>query len=165
MAHPGPGLLVAAVLALVVLGMGMVAGRRCLVIVQVDGASMRPTYESGDRVLVRRRRLDQVRRGQVVVVQRPDEHAGWAAHAPADGRLDGRGWYIKRAVAVPGDPVPPSVVDAVGGTEATVPRGMLVVLGDAPRSDDSRRWGYVPGDRLLGVVSRRLFQSGIRTAR
>jgi signal peptidase I len=147
---------VAGILALLTLGAALAVIRRRLVIVEVDGISMSPTYEPGDRVLIRRCRLDQVRRGQVVVVQRPDDRAGWSEQAPVDGRLDGRGWYIKRAAAVPGDPVPAAVLGAIGVTEATVPGGKLVVLGDNPRSDDSRRWGYVPAGRLLGVVMRRL---------
>jgi signal peptidase I len=159
-AHPSPALLVPAILlsilAVLALGSALVVLRRRLVIVRVDGTSMRPALEPGDRVLVRRCRLDQVRRGQVVVVQRPDERAGWGEHAPVDRRLDGRGWYIKRAAAVPGDPLPAVVRGAVGTAEATVPTGKLVVLGDASRSDDSRRWGYVPADRVLGVVARPL---------
>lgn len=137
-----------------------IAVRSRVVVVEVDGISMSPTYGPGDRVLVRRCRLDHVRRGQVVVVQRPDERTGWSDPASWDGRLDGRGWYIKRAVAVPGDPVPDAVLAAVGSAGATVPPGKLVVLGDNPRSDDSKRWGYVPADRLLGVVMRRMASIG-----
>ena len=38
-----------------------------------------------------------------------------------------------------------------------VPAGALVVLGDnAARSDDSRRYGYVPAKRLVGTVMRTL---------
>ena len=44
--------------------------RRRFVVVEVDGISMRPTYEPGDRVLVRRCGADRVRRGQVVAVRR-----------------------------------------------------------------------------------------------
>jgi signal peptidase I len=131
--------------------------RRRLVVVEVDGISMRPTYEPGDRVLVRRSRPGGVRRGQVVVIERPDQHGGWSRLPPLDGRLAGRHWYIKRVAAAPGDRVPAAVVDALGSRGAAlVPDGKLVVLGDNPRSDDSRRWGYVPGERVLGVVVRQL---------
>jgi signal peptidase I len=143
------GLLVAALIA-------VLASRRTLVLVEVDGISMRPTYEPGDRVLVRRCRAERVRRGQVVVIQPPDERTGWSELPPLDGRLAGRRWYIKRAAAVPGDPLPAAVADVVGAPDDRVPPGRLVVLGDNVRSDDSRRWGYVPGDRVLGVVVRQL---------
>lgn len=45
--------------------------------------------------------------------------------------------------------------------DARVPAGKLVVLGDNPESSmDSRSLGYVPGDRLLGVVTRPLVLPG-----
>jgi signal peptidase I len=130
--------------------------RRRLVLVEVDGISMRPTYEPGDRVLVRRCRADRVRPGQVVVLEPPDEKTGWSSLPPLDGRLSGRRWYIKRVAAVPGDLVPGAVSHVVGQPGGRVPAGRLVVLGESARSDDSRWWGYVPGERVLGVVVREL---------
>jgi len=102
---------------------------------------MEPTYHSGDRLLVRRSGLDRVRTGQVVVVQvdsaTPDD--------PTGGRM------VKRAVAVPGDPVPPRI--PVPGPRVPVDR--LLVLGDnLARSNDSRRLGYLSADALIGVVLR-----------
>lgn len=120
--------------------------RRRYVMVSVDGPSMEPAYRSGDRVWVRRVPVQQVRPGDVVVV-RLDFPDDWdlAAKEP---------WSIKRVTAAPGDPVPPADVPA-GTPEATVPGGCLVVRGDhADRSYDSRHCGYVPGERLLGVVVR-----------
>lgn len=115
--------------------------RSRLLVVTVHGVSMEPTYRSGDRLLVRRARLDRVRAGQVVVVQvdsaTPDD--------PTGGRL------VKRAVAVPGDPVPPRI--PVPGPRVPVDR--LLVLGDnLARSNDSRRLGYLSADALIGVVLR-----------
>lgn len=115
--------------------------RSRLLVVTVHGVSMEPTYHSGDRLLVRRARLGRVRAGQVVVVQveasSPDD--------PTGGRL------VKRAVAVPGDPVPPQI--PVPGPR--VPVDSLLVLGDnLARSNDSRRLGYLPADALIGVVLR-----------
>ncbi|MEU0878751.1 S26 family signal peptidase [Lentzea sp. NPDC005914] len=117
--------------------------RSRLLVVTVHGVSMEPTYHSGDRLLVRRARLDRVRAGQVVVVQveasTPDD--------PTGGRL------VKRAVAVPGDPVPPRI--PVPGPR--VPVDSLLVLGDnLARSNDSRRLGYLHADALIGVVLRPL---------
>lgn len=127
--------------------------RRRLVLVTVKGSSMEPTLFPGDRVLVHRRRLDRVRRGQLVVLEPP----------PMDGRirvnidgasLDHRLWNIKRAVALPGDPVPPAV-KKVEDTDR-VPRGALVVLGDNAASTDSRQRGFFFAADLLGVVMRRM---------
>lgn len=119
--------------------------RSRLLVVTVHGVSMEPTYRSGDRLLVRRARLDRVRAGQVVVVQvdstSPDD--------PTGGRM------VKRAVAVPGDPVPPQI--PVPGPR--VPVDSLLVLGDnLARSNDSRRLGYLPADALIGVVLRPIGQ-------
>jgi signal peptidase I len=47
----------------------------------------------------------------------------------------------------------------------TVPDGRLIVLGDNPaKSVDSRRLGYIPGDRLLGVVISSLPKGRTQTA-
>lgn len=116
-----------------------------LLVVTVRGVSMEPTYRSGDRLLVRRLRLNQVRTGQVVVVRVP----GAGPDDPTDGRM------VKRAVAVPGDPVPPDIPVP----EPIVPEGRLLILGDnLARSNDSRRLGYLPADALIGVVLRPIGQ-------
>ncbi|MEV6912665.1 S26 family signal peptidase [Amycolatopsis sp. NPDC051071] len=119
--------------------------RRRLIVVTVHGVSMEPTYVAGDRLLVRRSRLERVRTGQVVVVQGGPGKPG----DPTAGRL------VKRAVAVPGDPIP-SQIPVPGDV---VPEGNLLVLGDNPaRSNDSRRLGYIPADALIGVVLRPIGQ-------
>jgi signal peptidase I len=132
--------------------------RRLFAVVTVTGDSMMPTLAPGDRVLVRRARAGQLRRGQVVVVEMPGADGGWAE--PRGGPAD-REWMIKRLAAVPGDPRPadclPVTADPPG---PMVPPGQLVVLGDnAAWSQDSRQIGYIPGDRLLGIVMHRLARS------
>ncbi|SEF94419.1 signal peptidase I [Nonomuraea solani] len=116
-----------------------VRGRHLLV--TVDGPSMEPAYAPGDRVLVRRVPFARVRRGQVVLVRRD----------PAQGTE----LVIKRAVAVPGDPVPRIGFPTLA--ETAVPAGKLLVVGDnRARSYDSRHHGYVPAERFVGVVVRSL---------
>jgi len=138
--------------------------RRRIVIVTVRGESMMPTYATGDRVLVRRTRLDRVRPGDVVVIEEPDANGAWPSHGshgrlPA-GRVDRRQWMIKRVVALPGQPGPAEHLPTPRKTQPdTVPPGSFVVRGDnALRSYDSRQLGYIPSDRLLGVVARVLDQ-------
>jgi signal peptidase I len=67
-------------------------------------------------------------------------------------------WMVKRAVALPGDPVPRETVPALRDVpEPVVPQGCLVVVGDnTGHSHDSRGAGYFPAATLLGVVIRQL---------
>jgi signal peptidase I len=149
---------------LVTLGIAasVLLGRRLAAVV-VHGASMEPTYHDGDRVLVRRGL--QLGVGQVVVVEQPEIGADWtspALSATAGGTAVASGrWMIKRVAAVAGDPVPRDQVRALADVrESRVPPGELVLLGDnADVSYDSRRIGYFPADRVLGVVVRSLSSS------
>jgi signal peptidase I len=127
--------------------LGLAAGgvlllRRVLLLVTVEGVSMEPTYHEGDRLIVRRTGLAGVRRGAVVVLSASPQ-------APAtDPPL-----LVKRAVAVPGDPVPAGIPVP----DRRVPPGWLIVLGDnTGRSADSRIRGFVPAGEVVGVVIRRL---------
>uniref|UniRef100_UPI002F91B476 S26 family signal peptidase n=1 Tax=Streptomyces atratus TaxID=1893 RepID=UPI002F91B476 len=130
--------------------------RRGLTAVTIQGSSMEPTYEHGDRVLVRRTR--NVSAGQVVVVERPTPQGAWPAPPLPRGRGGAgqaqREWLIKRAVATSGDPVPhhlPAILRTAPG--GRVPPGAVVLLGDNPENGfDSRLVGYFPVERVLGTV-------------
>ncbi|HZR49613.1 MAG TPA: S26 family signal peptidase [Streptosporangiaceae bacterium] len=131
--------------------------RRNLAVVEVTGPSMQPALSSGDRVLVRRAGMSELRSGLVVVVERPLPDGGWAG-VPPSWPPARRQWLIKRVAALPGDPLP-DAVPAPGRADhdGLVPPDMFVVLGDnAARSHDSRAIGCVPADRLLGVMVRPL---------
>jgi signal peptidase I len=130
--------------------------RRRLTVVTVRGVSMVPTLGEGERVLVRRTPGAAVHTGQLVVFQRPL----WSPEHGPDSR-----WLIKRVAAQAGDPVPATVRAAVGDHDDRVPPGFLVVLGDnAAHSSDSRRWGYIRTDRVLGVVRRPVRSPGASPA-
>ncbi|MEV0977432.1 S26 family signal peptidase [Streptomyces sp. NPDC049915] len=132
-----------AVAAGMVLLLGSVRALRTrLALVRVTGSSMSPAFADGDRLIVRRTR--HVRRGDAVVFRNPMPAVERDAHLE---------WLVKRVAAVPGDPVPEEVRAAVGAPPGgRVPPGSLVVRGDAPRTQDSRHFGYVPASTLLGVV-------------
>jgi signal peptidase I len=133
--------------ALAVAAVRWAAGR--WVAVTVTGDSMAPALSDGDRVLVRRSPLERLTVGNVVVASWPTLH-----HSYQPG--SDRPWLIKRVAALPGDLVPDSVSAAAGG-EIHVPPRHLVLLGDNPKgSHDSRTFGYIPGDLVLGAVVRRL---------
>ena len=106
-------------------------------VVTVRGASMTPTMQDGDRVLVRRCASSDLRPGQIVV-----------ASPPGPRRSE---WNVKRAVALPGDPVPADVRPVVHGE--VVPPGALVMRGDNPLSLDSRQLGFYSLDAVMGIVT------------
>jgi signal peptidase I len=108
-------------------------------VVVVNGPSMEPTYQSGDRLLMTTAYwlFGDIRKGDVVVVMRPS------------GEL-----LIKRVVALPGEPVPRDywspLVYMMGGR---VPEGHLFVVGDnLSRSEDSRQIGAVPVRYVVGKI-------------
>jgi signal peptidase I len=142
---------VAAALAVLTLTVALLRWRYA--VVTVHGASMEPDLADGDRLLCRRCGLRRLRRGQLVIFREPDlgecRRPAWLTGAARDK------WVIKRVVAIPGDPVPDAVREAVGGTD-TVPSGAVVVLGNALRSTDSRQWGFIPARNVLGTGWRRL---------
>ncbi len=145
---------------------------RTMVTVTVRGTSMEPTYRDHDRVLVRRR--SAVVPGQVVVVDgaafaSPGHRQPPLPRRAGPGPVAQRLWAIKRVVAVAGDPVPRTRVPVLARVpENRIPAGKLVVLGDnAAASVDSRKIGYIPADRVLGTVVRRIggCQAGTHSSR
>jgi signal peptidase I len=108
------------------------------------------------------RTIRAIRAGQIVAVRSP----GVADPFDLPGVLgEGIGYVlldtrllIKRVIAVPGDPVPrdriPPLRDA---PEAAVPPDRFIVLGDNPKvSFDSREYGYLRGEHLVGVAVRKV---------
>ncbi|HET9140551.1 S24/S26 family peptidase, partial [Actinophytocola sp.] len=66
-----------ALLTLASAGAAVGIARVALLVIRVDGTSMLPTFRPGDAVLTLRRRVrPTVRRGDIVVCQRPDPRPG-----------------------------------------------------------------------------------------
>lgn len=129
-------------------GLGLSA-RRNLLLITVEGASMDPTLLPGDRILVRRmRRGARLNRGAVVAFAPPKVNL--VAEDPTPPNI-----MVKRLIAVAGDPIPQEVKPPAGGS-AQVPAGFVVVLGDSPRSWDSRSWGLLPEANVIGSALLRL---------
>ncbi|MGV3618966.1 MAG: signal peptidase I [Fimbriimonas sp.] len=110
--------------------------------VQVSGSSMLPTYKNGNRVLVSKAYwlIGPIRKKDVVVL-----------------RDDGpTGYIIKRVAYMAGEAVdwkqmPESHRFSQG--KFLVPPGTIYVLGDnLPESEDSRKFGPVGLDQVLGKV-------------
>lgn len=142
-----------AAVPLLVAAIGVLWVKRSFVAVTVNGLSMSPTFATGDRVLIRRGSRG-LRKGRVVVVVRPDIETGWGSEPLDDRDVDANRWYIKRAVALSGEPFPEQVEK-----DGVVPAGHIVVIGDNPRSVDSKQHGPCPRHQVLGVVVRRLARS------
>lgn len=126
--------------------------------IRVDGASMEPTLESGEFVIVNKLAymLGKPQVGDVIVF-----------HYPRDPSQE----YIKRVIGLPGDQVnvragqvyvndQPLEEDYIAASPVyeyaqTVPQDALFVLGDnRNNSSDSHNWGTVP---LGYVVGKALF--------
>jgi signal peptidase I len=130
------------------------AVRGAVHIYSIPSASMAPTLEAGDQIVVTRYVGSEPKRGDVIVFQ---------SITQADELL------VKRVAAVPGDLVDsrlgrlrigghtvsePYVLRqaATGAIEMQViPAGCYFVLGDN-RDDslDSRSWGFVPREKIVG---------------
>lgn len=138
---------------------------------QVKGASMEPTFQSGDYILTSRvtYKMRSPQRGDVVVFK-----------SPKNPDIE----YIKRIIALPGDKIRIEntniyinnkllqenyIADRTNlweggflkeGTTLAVPDDEIFVMGDnRPRSSDSREFGPVPIDSVIGQVFFRYFPS------
>jgi signal peptidase I len=136
---------------------------------QVQGASMDPTFNSGDYIFTSKvtYKMRSYHRGDVIVFK-----------SPPNPDID----YIKRIIGLPGDEVmvKDSEVYVNGiklnepyisaktnvweggfskdGVPAKVPNGYLFVMGDnRPRSSDSREFGPITQESVIGQVFYRYF--------
>jgi signal peptidase I, bacterial type len=138
----------------------------------VDGPSMQPNFETGERLIVNKILYDfrEPKRGEVVVFHVPEENRDFIKRVigvPGDNvRLEGDDLYINgvkfeepyireaieraRTAGEPafnlGDDFPNALVQ-----QSTVPDGMILVFGDNRRnSKDSRMIGFVPLGNVIG---------------
>ena len=138
---------------------------------QVKGASMEPTFQSGDYIFTSKitYKFRPIKRGDVIVFK-----------SPKNPDID----YIKRIIALPGDTL---LVDngivyvnnnqvnenyiseqtnlwnggyIKEGVSVTIPEEDIFVMGDnRPRSSDSREFGPISIDSIIGNVIYRYFPS------
>ncbi len=134
----------------------------------VYGSSMEPNFHTGDRILVNRIafKLGELKRGDVIVLK-----------SPQNPDVD----FLKRIIGLPGDTLtikngsvylngkkdPESYIRVSthtwdnGFTQENisyhVPNNFVFVMGDnRPRSSDSREFGPIPFDSIVGKVILRL---------
>ena len=152
-----PLLIAAAVVVIAALSAAVIRVRRTIVAITVEGMSMSPVYVDGDRVLVSRRIAAPVARNQVVVLEPPHPSSGWSDPptiwptfaSQLVHQAGSRGGWRSCSRDRPGSPRPVRRRDRRSGRS-------LVVLGEHPRSEDSKQWGCLQADRVLGVVLRKL---------
>ncbi len=143
---------------------------------QVKGASMEPTFHSGDYILTSRitYKFRNPQRGDVIVFK-----------SPKNPDIE----YIKRIIGLPGDKIliengevyvngiklEETYISAKTnlweggfvqeGKAIEVPDGYLFVMGDnRPRSSDSREFGPIPFDSVVGQVFYRYFPTSVMGA-
>jgi signal peptidase I len=146
---------------------------------RVEGPSMEPLLINGDRVVVSRMVYTEINAHHVsrfIPGISADEGDFWRPLGePSRGDIavfkfprDETQNFVKRVIAVPGDLIrlergtvllngipqdEPYVLNESRETtiEREIPKGEYYVLGDnRARSDDSRSWGNVPKDNLIG---------------
>lgn len=148
-----------------IIAIALAAGVRAAIrIYSIPSASMLPSLQVGDHIVVTPYRFSLPERGDVVVFR-----------APADPSQ----LVVKRIIGVPGDVIDsrqgrvrigehtiaePYLLkqDATGPIDAQiVPHDAFFVMGDNREdSIDSRRWGVLPSDMVVGRVRIVLWSSG-----
>ena len=133
----------------------------------VSGSSMVPTFQSGQYLIVDEisYRLREPKRGEVIVFKPPKNPSVY---------------YIKRIVGLPGETIkiegkkiiikndeytegfelkePYIKVEPPRNFEKTIPKGEYFVMGDnRGASSDSRSWGTLPKNLIIGRAYLRLF--------
>jgi signal peptidase I len=133
---------------------------------RVEGVAMAPTLENQDRLIVSRWAylFRSPRRGEVVMLRYPPNPSksfvkrviaqGGDTLRIDDGRVYVNGRLLEDAYVAPGA----RSHDRLG--PQTIPAGHYFVMGDRRNnSSDSRHWGLVKEDLIIGRVALRLWPS------
>lgn len=162
-------LLEVAEIALIALGAVFVVRHFLVQPFLVSGASMVPNFQNGDYIMVDELtyRVREPQRGEVVVFRAP---------------TDPSTFFIKRIIGLPGERVVladnkvtiyndahkdgfildesylPKTISTQGSTDTTLKDKEYFVMGDnRPYSYDSRSWGVLPREDVVGMARIRLW--------
>jgi signal peptidase I len=129
----------------------------------VSGASMAPNFHNGDYLMVDELtyRVRDPERGEVVVFRYPNDRSTF---------------YIKRIIGLPGERIVladgkitingekisetylPNGMSTQGSADMVLGSGEYFVMGDnRPYSFDSRTWGVLPREDIIGIARMRLW--------
>lgn len=131
---------------------------------EVVSASMDPALAKDDRVLVFTGRLPADLRGRVVAFKPPPGQEGDLLTKRVVAE-EGDTVSVKNGnlyVDATGDPLPgPEILNHRGRRQWEVPAGQVFVVGDNRNNSlDSREYGPIPRDSVIGVVSFRVLPVG-----
>ncbi len=138
---------------------------------QVRGSSMDATFHNGEYILTNKLtyRFGPYKRGDVIVFKSPDnkdvDFIKRIIGLPGDKVMIKDGKVVLNGVALNEKYIQGTTMAHEGGfmkdsTEVQVPAGHLFVMGDnRPRSSDSRTFGPVPQQDIIGKVFFRYFPS------
>jgi len=133
----------------------------------VQGASMEPNFSSGDYLLVDELtyKLRAPERGEVIVFRNPNNESEFFIKRiiglpgeqviVSDGKVLIDGEVLPEKYLVPG-------VEVIGEHVFQLGEGQYFVMGDnRPQSYDSRRWGPLKSDLIVGVARFRFWPPAV----
>jgi signal peptidase I len=122
---------------------------------RVDGKSMYPTFKPGQWLLVRRLNwpAPPLRIGEVIVFKKEGDEIVKRVVALPGQRPPAAGEYAMALARSIAHDTMPKPVGELGNLMEPVPQGQVYVLGDnLPNSEDSRDFGPIPMNTVLGRV-------------
>jgi signal peptidase I len=174
--HPGPsrrraGHAAASWLVVLLVAAGLAVGLRLFVVQTffVPSASMEPTLQIGDRMLVLKIGYT-IDRGSILVFRQPPDDTTDTTHEDLVKRVIGLPgetiWSADNTVYIDGKPLsepwlPKGTALGQSIRRQTIPAGDYFMMGDN-RSDsfDSRDWGVLPGRLIVGEVLVVMWRNG-----
>ncbi|MDA8234487.1 MAG: signal peptidase I [Clostridia bacterium] len=124
---------------------------------EIPSGSMIPTFEIGDRVLVEKVffKIDELNRKDIIVFQPPATSPDTTPYIKRIIGLPGETVELRKGkVYINGQMIEETYLNEITGNDygpITVPEENYFVMGDNRNNSlDSRVWGFVPQDNIIG---------------
>lgn len=128
-------------------------------VARVEGLSMVPTLDDQDRLIVNKLAywLGDPRVGDIAMLKYPEDPGKTfvkrVVAGPGDQIRSENGRVFRNGVPIPDDFISEEYRSSDTWGPETLPKGYYFVMGDhRNNSSDSRTWGYVPRDYIVGRV-------------